>query len=323
MYCSQTYTMGNIELFFCLYAQHWSNPTQCNSTHSRLLGFFSCLPGIWRALQCLRRFADTRNAFPHLLNFGKYMFTVLYYCTLSMYRIDKVPRFEAPFITFALLNAVYCSVWDLIMDWSLGNPHAKRPMLREVLAFRQAWVYYVAMVIDVIIRFNWIFYAIFTRDIQHSAVLSFAVSLSEVCRRGVWTIFRVENEHCTNVLLFRASRDVPLPYQISAPQPAPELPTDGLALQEQQPLTIPPFGDMEHGTPSTPGRTRGLTRVGSMIAGAHAQDFQRKRRPGQMSGSRIVQDGMESQEDSTDEENEDNDSREFMDANDIIAEEHP
>ncbi len=65
------------------------------------------------------------------------------------------------------------------------------------------------MALDPILRFNWIFYVIFTNNLQHSALLSFMVSLSEVLRRAMWTLFRVENEHCTNVGRFRASRDVP------------------------------------------------------------------------------------------------------------------
>jgi xenotropic and polytropic retrovirus receptor 1 len=75
MFCSQTYAMGNIELFFCLYARGWRDPPQCNSGHSRLLGFFSALPGVWRAAQCLRRYGDTRNWYPHIANMGKYGFT--------------------------------------------------------------------------------------------------------------------------------------------------------------------------------------------------------------------------------------------------------
>lgn len=66
MYCSLTYAMcvsthnhtpshgtassnrcQNIELFFCLYANSWENPQNCNSSHSRLLGFFAALPPIW------------------------------------------------------------------------------------------------------------------------------------------------------------------------------------------------------------------------------------------------------------------------------------
>ncbi|CAL3973798.1 unnamed protein product, partial [Diplocarpon coronariae] len=38
----------NIALFFCLYGSAWNTPGRCNSSHSRLLGFFTALPGIWR-----------------------------------------------------------------------------------------------------------------------------------------------------------------------------------------------------------------------------------------------------------------------------------
>lgn len=314
MYCSQTYAMGNIELFFCLYASYWDYPPKCNSSHSRLLGFFQCLPSVWRAFQCIRRYVDTKNAFPHLLNLGKYIFGVLYYATLSMYRIDLQTRFQASFITFALLNAVYTSVWDLIMDWSLGNPYAKNPMLRELLAFRRVWVYYAAMLLDVVVRFNWIFYAVFIKNIQQSALLSFLVAFSEVCRRGVWSIFRVENEHCTNVLLFRASRDVPLPYDVPSPA-AP--PLDGSAedvqLQEQQHASTPFMspGDIEHGTPSMSSlRARhrrpsvGIGRVGTIVASAHAQDFERKRLPNFMSSASVGRDMAHDADDSTDEDDE-------------------
>ncbi|KAF9891239.1 hypothetical protein FE257_004803 [Aspergillus nanangensis] len=329
MYCSQTYTMGNIALFFCLYAKHWTDAPQCNSSHSRLMGFFTTLPSIWRALQCIRRYVDTKNVFPHLLNFGKYMFGVLYYATLSMYRIDRVTRFQAPFITFALLNAVYTSVWDLAMDWSLGNPYAHHPLLREALAFRRVWVYYVAMVVDVIVRFNWIFYAIFAHDMQHSAVLSFVVSFSEICRRGVWTIFRVENEHCTNVLLFRASRDVPLPYEISAPHTEPEYPTINVQLQDQPgPPTQATAVDVEHATPPTPGaslRARGLSRVGTLVASAHAQDFQRKKRPDQISGPGMSPMVMDTPDDSSEDDDDDAAvvSRPYSDMDHVINEELP
>ena len=310
--------LQNIELFFCLYASYWSNPVKCNSSHSRLLGFFQTLPSIWRAFQCIRRYADTKNAFPHLLNLMKYMCGVLYYATLSMYRVDRQMRFKASFITFALLNAVYTSVWDLIMDWSLGNvgnPHAKHPLLREVLAFRRVWVYYVAMALDVVIRFNWIFYAIFSSDMQHSALLSFMVSLSEVFRRGVWSIFRVENEHCTNVLMFRASRDIPLPYDLpSATAPGLDgVDADDMQLQEQQVTT--PFmapGDVEQGTPSAfnlRSRNRrpsaGLQRVGSALKMAHAQDFERRKNklPSAFSSASMAQDLSHSTGDTSDEDN--------------------
>ena len=235
-----------------------------------------------------------------------------------MYRIDRHTRFQAAFITFGLLNAVYTSVWDLIMDWSLGNPYAKHKLLREVLAFRRVWVYYVAMILDVVVRFNWIFYAIFVHDLQHSAALSFVVSLSEVFRRGMWSIFRVENEHCTNVLLFRASRDVPLPYDV----PASAMLTPGLdgaqpgdvQLQEQQPTT--PFmapGDVETGTPSISSlrarnrRPSFAKAVGNAMSTAHAQDFQRRRLPTEMSSATVSQDMARGAHYSSDEDEDEDD----------------
>jgi len=70
------------------------------------------------------------------------------------------------------------------------------------------------MVIDPILRCNWIFYVIYGKELQTSSMVAFLIGLSEVIRRGIWTLFRVENEHCNNVGRYRASRDVPLPYDI-------------------------------------------------------------------------------------------------------------
>ncbi|KAI9828327.1 MAG: hypothetical protein M1832_002755 [Thelocarpon impressellum] len=313
MYCSQTYAMGvgvpqlsvsggthilqNLELFFCLYAQHWADPGRCNSRHSRLLGFFTTLPGIWRLLQCLRRYRDTRNVFPHLVNGGKYTFTVLFYLSLSLYRIDTTPSLRALFIFCATVNSVYCSVWDVAMDWSLGNPYAHHPLLRDVLGYRRAWVYYGAMVIDPLLRFNWLFYVAFAGELQHSAALSFAVALSEVLRRGVWALFRVENEHCTNVGRFRASRDVPLPYSLETTPPSTATLTSAAEQPSATPSSAPapatrvPTQQSSAGSASTLRRRgprarpshedspvfRGIARVGTIMAEAHAQDFERRR----------------------------------------------
>ncbi|OAG04441.1 EXS-domain-containing protein [Paraphaeosphaeria sporulosa] len=305
MFCSLTYSMGNIELFFCLYANYWNNPAQCNSSNSRLLGFFATLPGIWRAVQCFRRYHDTGNAFPHLLNMGKYMATIIFYMTLSIYRIDKTTANRAVFITFAIVNSIYTSFWDVYYDWSLGDPSAKHPFLRQNLGYKKVWMYYLAMVIDPILRFNWIFYAVMPLQLQHSAITSFFVSFSEVFRRGMWSLFRVENEHCSNVGHFRASRDVPLPYELASSD------TDGATSQdhgqrvdEEQPLTphlsrtstapMPPYASgadvgsisarrrraSDTGLQQQPSpMARGLQRMGTALRTAHNQDFEKKKKP--------------------------------------------
>jgi xenotropic and polytropic retrovirus receptor 1 len=98
------------------------------------------------------------------------------------------------FIVMASVNSIYCTFWDLNYDWSMTlnvyrRPH---PLLRDVLAYRKhIWWYYLAMIIDPILRCNWIFYVIFKDEIQHSSLVSFFVSFSEVLRRGMWVLFRV------------------------------------------------------------------------------------------------------------------------------------
>lgn len=118
MMCSQTYAFGNIVLYFCLYARYWDDPPQCNSGNSMLFGFFTTLPAIFRLAQCLRRYGDTWAAFPHLANAGKYSFTILTGMTLSLFRLDQSYERLGAYIAMAAINGVYCSIWDVIMDFS-------------------------------------------------------------------------------------------------------------------------------------------------------------------------------------------------------------
>ncbi|KAI0525490.1 EXS family-domain-containing protein [Xylaria bambusicola] len=301
MYCSLTYAMSNVELFFCLYANYWENPPMCNSSHSRLLGFFTTLPGIWRALQCLRRYYDTKNMFPHLVNCGKYIMTILSYVMLSLYRIQNTHSHLALYIAFAVINGLYTSIWDLFMDFSLLQPDARHPLLRDILGLKRRWIYYAIMIIDPILRFNWIFYAIFTHDTQHSTIASFLIGFTEVIRRGLWTLLRVENEHCTNVAQYKASRDVPLPYNLHHEPLMERASTDeqsgrsnhdlsnddgGLAPSQDQRR---PDGQQSAYSPA-PVDEAGLRRRGKqdgpasksirgIMASAHRQDFEKKRRP--------------------------------------------
>jgi xenotropic and polytropic retrovirus receptor 1 len=255
--------------------------------------------------------------------------------SLSLFRINKTPELKALFIFCASVNALYCTFWDLVMDWSLLDPTSKpNRFLRDTLAYKQVWLYYTAIVIDPILRFNWILYAVYADDVQHSAVLSFFVSFSEVLRRGLWMLIRVENEHCTNVGRFRASRDIPLPYEVQQATPA--------GLQDHEPQRVRHSGDRKRPgsnisrtttrtqahtdtdvesqnvdtTPLSPQTSKtsganisrqatagtsgsrpstlrwrswrsggpsplivGLQRVGTALHLAHAQDFQRKKRP--------------------------------------------
>ncbi|KAI8633230.1 EXS-domain-containing protein [Xylariaceae sp. FL1651] len=335
IYCSLTYATSNVELFFCLYAHYWKNPTICNSNHSRLLGFFSALPPIWRALQCIRRYYDTKNVFPHLVNCGKYAMTILAAVTLSLYRISGTNSHLALFVTFSTLNGIYTSVWDLFMDFSLLQADARHRFLRDILGLKRHWVYYGIMIIDPILRFGWIFYAIFTYDKQHSTIVSFLVALAEVTRRGMWALFRVENEHCSNVAQYKASRDVPLPYELQREpliermstedvSSGQEPPSAGLSRastrsrdqrhtdDQQSALTPVPLEEGGLRRRQKPELTRAMS-IRGLMADAHRQDFEKKRRPPVEAGAGLEAETADEFRSDDDEEEDEDDTGSMVD----------
>ena len=257
-----TYVFGNVELFFCLYQKDWNDPPQCNSSNSILFGIFMTLPGIMRAAQCLRRYRDTGQVFPQLVNCGKYCCTIAMYALLSAFRLRRDYGLLIAFSTVATVNSIYCIIWDTMIDWSLGSTTAKWPLMRKELLFSRVWWYYAALLLDPILRFNWVLYVAFVNDVQHSSIVSFVVAFSEVFRRGFWALFRVENEQISFNRQLLASRRPSLPFSVPAAAP------------EQEISQIRPSPMVET-----------LRRVGSAMTSAHEQDFVRKRVPVRTDGA--------------------------------------
>lgn len=217
--------------------------------------------------------------------------------TLSLWRLHQSTHdheLKAVFITCALINSIYCSLWDVFNDWSFPmDPHTKPPLLRPVLAYRKhVWWYYGAIVLDPILRFLWIGYVVFPHDyqVQHSSVISFMIALLEVCRRGIWVIFRVENEHCTNVARYRATKQTELPYPELFPDSEELALAADAAASPNAAATTSSQIEGQMPTPSTASSlrrrqgvgmdsplVRQLRRVGSTVLTAHAQDYERRR----------------------------------------------
>ncbi|CCH63143.1 hypothetical protein TBLA_0J01470 [Henningerozyma blattae CBS 6284] len=234
--CSLTYSIADIALLKCIIETRYDETFICSSSNLVSMGILSCLPSYWRFMQCIRRYLDSNDWFPHLLNAVKYLFGMAYNGSLSAYRLSHhSPKRKPIFIVMASLNSMYTSIWDIMLDWSLLqssdldslNNKNKNFLLRNDLYFagNRNWkdgsyskwgksVYYFAMIFDIVIRFQWIVYAIAPQTIQQSAVTSFVLATTEVIRRFIWVIFRVENEHVANVQLLRVVGDSPLPYPI-------------------------------------------------------------------------------------------------------------
>lgn len=102
---------------------------------------------------------------------------------------------KTAWIIFGALNSCSLVAWDIALDWGLLQGRKKSPkhaLLRSELAFKKPSFYYLAAVVNAVLRFAWTMFLF-----NHPAVIlrSFLVALLEAFRRLIWNLFRVESEH--------------------------------------------------------------------------------------------------------------------------------
>ncbi|CAG5014084.1 unnamed protein product [Parnassius apollo] len=175
------------------------------------------VPAWTRFWQCLRRYRDSREAFPHLVNAGKYsttFFVVLFATLRIMYNVNYVDPYDNPFLYawFAcqVISSLYTYTWDVKMDWGLFScgPSAENKFLREEIVYSPGF-YYFAILEDFVLRFIWMVSFVLTENkLVGSETMVSILSPLEVFRRFIWNFFRLENEHLNNCGKFRAVRDI-------------------------------------------------------------------------------------------------------------------
>uniref|UniRef100_A0AAQ4S5B3 Xenotropic and polytropic retrovirus receptor 1a n=1 Tax=Gasterosteus aculeatus aculeatus TaxID=481459 RepID=A0AAQ4S5B3_GASAC len=190
----------------------------CNSYSYGVRAVIQCLPAWFRFVQCLRRYRDTKRAFPHLVNAGKYstsFFVVTFAALYSTHKAEAHPDakiFLYLYVGCSVVSSCYTLIWDLKMDWGLFDRNAgENTFLREEIVYPHKAYYYSAIVEDVLLRFAWtLTVTLSTVSGFHgiSDILATILAPMEVFRRFVWNFFRLENEHLNNCGEFRAVRDI-------------------------------------------------------------------------------------------------------------------
>uniref|UniRef100_A0A8C1RCP4 Xenotropic and polytropic retrovirus receptor 1 n=1 Tax=Cyprinus carpio TaxID=7962 RepID=A0A8C1RCP4_CYPCA len=188
----------------------------CNSYSYGVRAVIQCLPAWFRFVQCLRRYRDSKRAFPHLANAGKYSTTFFVVIFSALYKThEKLQEGQVFFyllIACKIVNSCYTLLWDLKMDWGLFDRNAgENTLLREEIVYPQKAYYYCAIIEDVILRFAWtipLSLGVVTSFPNISDILATVLAPLEVFRRFVWNFFRLENEHLNNCGEFRAVRDI-------------------------------------------------------------------------------------------------------------------
>uniref|UniRef100_A0A665TRL4 Xenotropic and polytropic retrovirus receptor 1a n=1 Tax=Echeneis naucrates TaxID=173247 RepID=A0A665TRL4_ECHNA len=229
---SLVFVLMDLEYLICFYIfeLQWNNRKgllpnsqdyMCQSYSYGLRAVIQCLPAWFRFIQCLRRYRDTKRAFPHLVNAGKYSTTFFVVTFAALYSTHKeqghtdADTFFYLLIVFSTISSLYTLIWDLRMDWGLFDRGAgENTFLREEIVYPHKAYYYCAIIEDVILRFAWTIQISLTTmtsmNQTHSVgdIMATVLAPLEVFRRFVWNFFRLENEHLNNCGEFRAVRDI-------------------------------------------------------------------------------------------------------------------
>lgn len=180
----------------------------CMSNGGGVRPLLSCLPALWRLLQCLRSFYDTGNG-RHLWNAAKYCttFPVVFFATAFSVKVPPGTSVLALsfadggwivvcLILFSFVNAAYTFFWDVYFDWAMVDSTLS---LRSHRLYRHKWCYYFAMVLNFVLRFSWtIKLTVILLWWKDSDLLYTALTVAEIFRRFVWNFFRVELEQVSH-----------------------------------------------------------------------------------------------------------------------------
>ncbi|RKO95234.1 EXS-domain-containing protein, partial [Caulochytrium protostelioides] len=207
---SLTYTFSALEIFFCSVWAGFNNiADQCQFHGSWAVPAVTAIPAYFRFIQCVRRYYDERVIWPHLPNAMKYVLSLTTIFLSTNARNNRTPASLALWLVAAFTTAFYAWWWDVYFDWSFvqRDRTAKYGFKWRKQHFPYKWVYWAVPIQNFILRLSFIIlispnqWGLFIG----SRTLVWIMALFELWRRVVWCIFRMENEHNTNVGRFRAT----------------------------------------------------------------------------------------------------------------------
>ncbi|CAK9186138.1 unnamed protein product [Ilex paraguariensis] len=225
---SQVPALRSLQFYICYYGwgDYKRRENNCNSSDVYNVFFFivAVIPYWMRLLQvnllhdtiqlfgCLRRLYEERDPMQGY-NGLKYFSTIVAVCTRTAYSVNKGISWRVIAWIASVIATIFATYWDILIDWGLFNRNSKNRWLRDKLLIPHKTVYFVAMVLNVLLRLAWLQSLLgFGVSFLHGNTLIAIVATLEIIRRGIWNFFRLENEHLNNVGKYRAFKSVPLPF---------------------------------------------------------------------------------------------------------------
>ncbi|KAM3286504.1 phosphate transporter PHO1 9 [Capsicum chacoense] len=214
---SQVQAIRNLQFYVCYYV--WgnfktrSNTCQDSNVYQILLIVVAIIPFWSRFIQCLRRLFEEKDSMQGL-NALKYFSTIVALVMRTLYDQKRGVFWKVMAASTSGITTIANTYWDLVIDWGLLQRNSRNPWLRDKLLVPYKTVYFVAIVLDIILRLVWMQLVLDIRELPglHPKAFTAIVACLEILRRGLWNFFRLENEHLNNVGKYRASKSVPLPF---------------------------------------------------------------------------------------------------------------
>ncbi|ESQ28297.1 hypothetical protein EUTSA_v10018151mg [Eutrema salsugineum] len=213
---SQVQAIRSFELFICYYGlgEYLQRQNKCHS-HGVYNAFYfvvALIPYWLRFVQCIRRACEEKDTI-HGYNALKYMLTIIAVIIRTAFELKKGRNWMILALISSGVAAGMNTFWDIVIDWGLLRKNSKNPYLRDKLLVPHKSVYFAAMVVNVILRVAWMQLVLeFNLKSLHRIAVSTIISCLEIVRRGIWSFFRLENEHLNNVGKYRAFKSVPHPF---------------------------------------------------------------------------------------------------------------
>ncbi|KAL6551580.1 hypothetical protein OROGR_007734 [Orobanche gracilis] len=207
----------SLQFYICYYGWGYFKTRSNTCLDSKVYQIFHIVIAIipfWsRFLQCLRRLFEDKDA-KSGLNSLKYFSTIVALVMRTMYDLRRGVFWKVMAASTSGFTTIYNTYWDIIVDWGLLRRKARNPWLRDKLLLSSKAVYFVAIVVNILLRLVWMQLVLDFHDAPflHKKAMVAIVACLEIIRRGIWNFFRLENEHFNNVGEYRAFKSVPLPF---------------------------------------------------------------------------------------------------------------
>ncbi|KAK9054014.1 hypothetical protein SSX86_025089 [Deinandra increscens subsp. villosa] len=217
-FTSQVQLLRNLQFYVCYYGwgdfkQRDAKTCSNSNVYDVITIVIAVIPYWIRVLQCMRRFLGGHDS-TQALNALKYFSTIVAVVARTIQTQHGGVILQIIAGSTSGIATIFSTYWDIVVDWGLLRRNSENPWLRDKLILPSTSIYFIAMVLNVILRLAWMQSVLDVHEapfLHRNALIAIIASL-EIIRRGMWNFFRLENEHLNNVGKFRAVKSVPLPF---------------------------------------------------------------------------------------------------------------